>query len=141
MTVATILAETQGFEFVKNIRQLCSYAGYDVVQRESGTSVMGKTKISKKGNGRIRAALHYPALQSSRHSPNMKATYDKINQNKPSKMVGATALQRKILVLIYTLWKKEEVFIENYEKKAGRGLSNLPAQDELPTKSQKFSFV
>ena len=141
MTVATILAETQGFEFVKNIRQLCSYAGYDVVQRESWTSVMGKTKISKKGNGRIRAALHYPALQSSRHSPNMKSTYDKINQNKPSKMVGATALQRKILVLIYTLWKKEEVFVEDYEKKAGRGLSNLPAQDELPTKSQEFSFV
>jgi len=56
-------------------------------------------------------------------------------------MVGATALQRKILVLIYTLWKKEEVFVEDYEKKAGRGLSNLPAQDELPTKSQEFSFV
>jgi transposase len=141
MTIATVLAETQGFEFVKNIRQLCSYAGYDVVQRESGTSVMGKTKISKKGNGRIRAALHFPALQAARHSPTMKSTYDKINQNKPCKMVGATALQRKILVLIYTLWKKEEVFLEDYEKKAGRGLSNLPAQDELPTKSQKFSFV
>ena len=141
MTIATVLAETQGFEFVKNIRQLCSYAGYDVVQRESGTSVMGKTKISKKGNGRIRAALHFPALQAARHSPTMKSTYDKINQNKPCKMVGATALQRKILVLIYTLWKKEKVFLEDYEKKAGRGLSNLPAQDELPTKSQKFSFV
>jgi transposase len=141
MTIASVLAETQGFEFVKNIRQLCSYAGYDVVQRESGTSVMGKTKISKKGNGRIRAALHFPALQAARHSPTMKSTYDKINQNKPCKMVGATALQRKILVLIYTLWKKEEVFLEDFEKKAGRGLSNLPAQDELPTKSQKFSFV
>ena len=28
-----------------------------------------------------------------------------------------------------------------YENKAGRGLSNLPAQDELPTSSQKLSFV
>ena len=141
MTVVTILAETQGFEFVSNIRQLCSYAGYDVVQRESGTSVMGKTRISKKGNGRIRAALHFPALQSARHSPRMKSIYDKINQNKPSKMVGATAIQRKMLVLIYTLWKKDEEYVEDYENKAGRGLSNLPAQDELPTSSQKLSFV
>ena len=46
-TVAIILAETQGFEFVQNIRQLTSYAGLDVVRRESGTSVMGKTRISK----------------------------------------------------------------------------------------------
>jgi transposase len=141
MTVATILAEMQGFEFVSNIRQLCSYAGYDVVQRESGTSVKGKTRISKKGNGRIRAALHFPALQSARHSPRMKSIYDKINQNKPSKMVGATAIQRKMLVLIYTLWKKDEEYVEDYENKAGRGLSNLPAQDELPTSSQKLSFV
>jgi transposase len=103
MTVAVILAETQGFEFVDNIRQLCSYAGYDVVQRESGTSVQGKTRISKKGNSWIRAALHFPALVASRHNENLKNTYLRINEKKPSKMIGATALQRKILVLIYTL--------------------------------------
>ncbi len=56
-------------------------------------------------------------------------------------MVGATAIQRKMLVLIYTLWKKDEEYVEDYENKAGRGLSNLPAQDELPTSSQKLSFV
>ncbi|MCP4309730.1 MAG: hypothetical protein GY790_00575 [Bacteroidetes bacterium] len=47
----------------------------------------------------------------------------------------------KMLVLIYTLWKKDEEYVEDYENKAGRGLSNLPAQDELPTSSQKLSFV
>lgn len=159
-TVATILAETQGFEFVQNIRQLCSYAGYDVVHRESGTSVMGKTKISKKGNGRIRAALHYPALVSSMHNPLLKKTYHRINQNKASKMVGATALQRKILVLIYTLWRKNEAFDYNHrnnpkdksvkpqaviqdkgcEKRTGR-YYNLPAQDELQLNLPKLSLV
>ena len=148
MTVAVILAETQGFEFVKNIRQLCSYAGYDVVQKESGTSVSGKTRISKKGNSWIRGALHFPAIVASNHNPVLKKAYQRINQDKPSKMIGATALQRKILVLIYTLWKNDTVFDADYEnnrqdldkvpecghpqveKKAGRGLSSLPAQDE-----------
>lgn len=56
-------------------------------------------------------------------------------------MVGATAIQRKILVLIYTLWKNDTVFDEEYEikksnqkilqRKAGSGISKLPAQDEL----------
>lgn len=151
MTVAVVLAETQGFEFVQNIRQLCSYAGYDVVQKESGTSVSGKTKISKKGNSWIRAALHFPALVASRHNPTMKKTYLRINNRNTYKMIGATAIQRKLLVLIYTLWKNNEVFDENYEikknrkkemkRKAGSGKSHLPAQDELKSNDLKFSFV
>jgi transposase len=153
MTVATILAETQGFELVQNIRQLCSYAGYDVVQRESGTSVMGKTRISKKGNSWIRGALHFPALVASRHNPVLKKTYLRINKSKASKMVGVTAIQRKILILIYTLWKKDEIFDENYKNqstkmlaenggnKAGRGISSLPAQDELQPDRPKLSLV
>ena len=160
MTVAVILAETQGFEFVDNIRQLCSYAGYDVVQRESGTSVQGKTRISKKGNSWIRAALHFPALVASRHNENLKNTYLRINEKKPSKMIGATALQRKILVLIYTLWKNDTVYDEAFEKKrkadrskvnkktlrqnktkAGRLFIDLPAQDKLKSKDLMFSLV
>ncbi len=151
MTLAVILAETQGFEFVQNIRQLCSYAGYDVVQRESGTSVSGKTRISKKGNSWIRGALHFPALVASRHNSIMKKTYQRINNRNTYKMIGATAIQRKILVLIYTLWKNGSVFDEDYEtkksnqknlhKKAGSGISSLPAQDELKPNDLKFSFV
>jgi len=56
-TVAIVLGETQGFALIKNQRQLTSYCGYDVVQRESGTSIKGKTRISKKGNSQIRAAM------------------------------------------------------------------------------------
>ena len=147
ITVAVILAETQGFEFVNNIRQLCSYAGYDVVQRESGTSVLGKTRISKKGNSWIRGALHFPALVASRHNEILKTSYQRINRKKASKMVGITALQRKLLVLIYILWKNDTVFEDNYEvtkarkKVAGSGISNLPAQDEDRSKNLSFSLV
>ena len=151
MTIAVILAETQGFEFVQNIRQLCSYAGFDVVQRESGTSVKGKTRISKKGNSWIRGALYFPAIVASQHNPVLKTAYRRIIKDKPAKMIGITALQRKILVLIYTLWKNDTIFNEYHnqvqnaqesvDKKAGRGISSLPAQDELLTKSQKSSFV
>lgn len=126
ITVAIILAETQGFELMANARQLASYAGYDVVQRESGSSIRGKTRISKKGNGRIRAALHFPALVAARHNPDLSAVYQRINQrHKTSKMIGATALQRKILLLIYAMWKNGTRY---KEKQAD--LNSLPAQDE-----------
>lgn len=126
ITIAIILAETQGFEYIVNARQLASYAGYDIVRRESGTSIKGKTRISKKGNGRIRAALHFPALVAARYNASLAAVYNRINERRnTSKMVGATALQRKILLLVYALWKNGLTYLE---KQAD--FISLPAQDE-----------
>ena len=116
ITVATILAETFGFQHFKSIKQVVSYAGYDVVERQSGSSVKGKTRISKKGNRYIRNALYFPAMVSCRFNPDLKATYLRIIQNKPSKMVGQVAIQRKLLALIYTLWKNDSEYVEGYKK-------------------------
>ena len=63
ITIATVIAETNGFEGFSSAKQLASFAGYDVVQRESGTSIKGKTRISKKGNRYIRNALYFPAME------------------------------------------------------------------------------
>lgn len=117
LTVATIISETFGFQFVKNIKQLASYAGYDVVQRESGTSIKGKTRISKKGNRYIRRALYFPSMSACRYNDNMKGNYLRIIQKKPSKMVGQVAIQRKLLILMYTLWKNDTVYDSEYAKK------------------------
>jgi transposase len=116
ITIATILAETMGFEQFNSAKQLVSYAGYDVVQRESGTSIKGKTRISKKGNRYLRNALYFPAMVACRFNPTLKEIYTRINQNKPSKMIGQVAIQRKLLILIYTLWKNDVEFIEGYKK-------------------------
>ena len=47
LTAATILGETNGFDLIRNKRQLASYAGLDVKEKQSGTSVRGKPRISK----------------------------------------------------------------------------------------------
>ena len=117
LTIATIIAETLGFQYVKNVKQLASYAGYDVVQRESGTSVKGKTRISKKGNRYIRNALYFPAMVACRYNENLKQNYLRIVKTKPSKMIGQVAIQRKLLLLIYTLWKKNEIYDAEYNNK------------------------
>lgn len=110
MTVATILAETNGFVLFKSNSQLVSYAGYDIVENQSG-SHSGKTKISKKGNSRIRRALHMPAFNMIRYEVgNFKPFFDRVLQRHHQKMKAYVAVQKKLLVLIYTLWKKNEAF-------------------------------
>ena len=109
LTIIKILAETNGFLLFNNIRQLVSYAGLDVVEKESG-KYRGKTKISKKGNARIRSALYMPAMNASNHNVNLKEFYDRINEGRTIKRQGLIAVMRKMLILVYTLWKKEEEY-------------------------------
>lgn len=116
LTALTIIAEADGFELISNKNQLVSYAGYDVVQNESGTSLKGKTRISKKGNSHIRRALFFPALAAARFEPSLQALYHRIHERNPKiKMIGLVAVQRKLLVLIYTLYKKNEPYNPNFE--------------------------
>lgn len=53
LTAAIVLGETNGFELIRNKRQLTSYAGLDVKEKLSGTSVKGKPRISKKETGTL----------------------------------------------------------------------------------------
>ena len=117
ITAASVIAETNGFALFKNKAQLVSYAGYDVVENQSGSSLNGKTRISKKGNSHIRRCLHFPALVAIKHNIRFKNLYDRVFENTKIKMKGAVAVQRKLLVLIYTLYRKNQPFDPEYNPK------------------------
>jgi transposase len=114
ISVLSIIAETNGFQLVTHKSQLVSYAGYDVVERQSGSSVKGKTRISKKGNRHIRRILHFPALGVVKYQDEFKKLYQRVYDRTKVKMKGYVAVQRKLLVLIYTLYKKNEAYDPNY---------------------------
>ena len=121
LTVATVIAETNGFELFKNHRQLVSYAGYDVIENESGKHV-GKTRISKKGNSRLRRILHMPALNMIRFKQTPFVNlYERIYGRTKIKMKGYVAVQKKILVVTYALWKNDQPYQNDYEQKITSG--------------------
>ena len=114
ITILTVLAETRCFELVTNQKQLTSYAGFDIVFNDSGLK-KGKTSISKKGNSFIRKALFMPALSACRANPQMKKLYQRLVAKGKNKKLAIIAVARKLLLLIYTLWKSNSVFIPNYK--------------------------
>ena len=115
ITAATVVAEANGFALFKNKAQLVSFSGYDVVENQSGTSLCSPTKISKRGNYRIRKALYFSALVAVKHIPQMKDLYDRVFDSTKIKMKAYVAVQRKLLVLIYTLYKNNQTFDEKFE--------------------------
>ncbi|MFN5415688.1 MAG: IS110 family transposase [Flavobacteriia bacterium] len=117
LTATIILAETNGFELIKNKKQLTSYAGLDIKEKQSGTSIKGKPRISKKGNRSIRKAMHLPALAAIKHDENYKAIYNRLVSKNGVKMKGVVAVQRKLLELIYVIYRNDTTYEKDYEKK------------------------
>ncbi len=110
LTAAIVLAETNGFELIRNKRQLTSYAGLDVREKQSGTSVRGKSSISKKGNRNLRKAMYLPGLTATRHIDAYSDTYARIVSRHGIKRKAGVAIQRKLLELIYTIFKNKTVY-------------------------------
>lgn len=121
ISIATIIAETDGFQLFKSISQLVSYSGYDVIENQSGAR-LGKTRISKRGNHHIRRILFMPAFSVVKYElyP-FRQLYERVYERTRVKMKGYTAVQRKLLILIYTLWKKNEPLSYSHSIVSGEG--------------------
>lgn len=114
MTAVRVVAETNGFALITNAKQLTSYAGLDIRIKQSGLR-SGKPSISHKGNSNLRRALFMPALAAVRHNPTLRRFYLRLVRTKANKMVALIAVARKLLCLIYALWRDNVPYEENYK--------------------------
>lgn len=128
-TAITVLAETNGFELIRNKKQLVSYAGLDIREKQSGTSIKGKPRISKKGNKNIRKALHFPAMTAVKMNKNHQDLFQRITEKTGIKMKGLVAVQRKLLELMYILFKNKTFYQTNFEE------SRVKIKDLYPTQA------
>lgn len=122
----TVVTETNGFSQITNAKQLASYAGYDIIDNQSGNN-RGKTKISKRGNARIRAELYMCVLTMTRYKDApFAAFFARIRSRNPKcYKIANVAVQRKLLLLIYTLFKNKTTYDPNYGKQQKSGSSEL----------------
>lgn len=133
LTATIVLAETNGFELIRNKKQLTSYAGLDVKEKQSGTSIKGKPRISKKGNRHLRKAMHLPSLSAVKYDENFRNVYVRIFSRQGIKMKGLVAVQRKLLEMIYVIYKSKNEYQKNYADL--KGSSALSQKDQYATQT------
>lgn len=90
-------------------KQLVAYLGLDPKEHQSGTSVRGRTRISKIGKSDIRAALYMPALVAYRMGAFPDFTVRLEAKGKPPKVI-IVAIMRKLAVIAFNLLKNGEEF-------------------------------
>lgn len=114
LTAVTILAETNGFELIRSKRQLASYAGLDVREKQSGTSIKGKPRISKKGNRFLRKAMHQPALSAIKCDDRFKSIFARMVAKHGVKMKAVVPIQRKLLEMAFILFKNNTTYDKDF---------------------------
>jgi transposase len=109
-TAATILAEITDFTHYSSARQVAAYAGLVPRERTSGSSVRGRTRLSKIGNARLRKALYFPAITALRCSEFFQAWAKGLQERGKCKMSVIGAAMRKLIHLAYGVLKTGKPF-------------------------------
>jgi len=117
-TAALLLSEITDIKQYRSARQVAAYAGLVPRERQSGSSVRGRTRLSKIGNARLRRALYWPAITALRCSPFFQAWAQGLRERGKCKMSVICAVMRKLVHLAYGVLKSEKPFDPQWMKTA-----------------------
>jgi transposase len=115
-TAATLLGEVPEIKEYRSARQVAAFAGLVPRERQSGSSVRGRVRLSKIGNARLRKALYFPAITALRCSPFFQRWAEGLRARGKSKMAVIGAAMRKLLHLAYGVLKTDKPFDPEWAK-------------------------
>lgn len=98
----------------QSAEQLAAYLGLVPVERQSGTSVRGRPRLSKAGPARIRAVLYMAAIVGTQYNPHIKAMYQRLQERGKTKMSALGAAMRKLVHLCFGVLKTRQPYQPNY---------------------------
>ena len=89
---------------------VAAYLGLIPVQHRSGTSVYKPPRLSKAGDGAMRAALYMPAVVASRVNPDIRAHYKRLLAQGKCKMSALGAAMRKLVHICFGVLKNQQPY-------------------------------
>ena len=113
-TALFLVVITDGFSKFEKASQLCSYVGITPTIRESGSSVRGRSRISKVGNKKLRNLLFLCAFSACKHNKACKAIYERIVAKGKSKKLALIAVANKLLKQAFAIAKSGLPYDENH---------------------------
>jgi len=87
--------------------QCAAFLGLIPLQRESGTSVHSRPRLSKTGDSTVRAKLYMAAVVAIKHNPDIKQQYERLLKNGKSKMSALCAAMRKLVQICFGVLKHQ----------------------------------
>jgi transposase len=119
-TVAVMLSHVGDMQRFSSAKALAAHLGVSPRQRVSGTSVRGRTTMSRTGNRATRSALYMPAVVASHHNPVLRAFAERLHANGLAKKAVIGAVMRKLVHLMYAIVRSGIAFSPNYREQTSK---------------------
>jgi transposase len=113
-TVARVLGHIGDIRRFENAKAFAAFLGVTPRQRSSGTSVKGRTMMSKTGNTALRAALFMPSMSARKHNPILRQFADRLLATGMAKKAVIGAVTHKLTHLIYGVIRTGKPFDANF---------------------------
>jgi transposase len=124
-TAARILGQIGDVRRFESAKAFAAFLGVTPKQRSSGSSVRGRTMISRAGNARLRTALYMPSLVAIKHNDTIRQFAARLSERGMAKKAVIGAVMHKLALMIFGIIKNKTPF------DAGFGSKGLAIQDGI----------
>jgi transposase len=138
IVACVVRAELGDLNRFERARQLTAHCGLNPSVRQSGTSVRGKTHMSKQGNEHARHMLYMAATAAIQCKNDFALEYKAHVENGMPKMAAIGIIMRKMLVVMRRLIVHRETY-NPYHKNGGKLVSNQSVEDIIRQTAQAMS--
>ena len=83
-----------------------AFIGLDPRVHQSGTSILGKGYMTKRGNTYLRWILFNAAFIARQKNPDLKTYFEKKIKEGKHYFIASCAVERKLVHLIYAVWTR-----------------------------------
>jgi transposase len=114
-TYIMLVVLTSGFDRFTSAAELCSYAGLTPVNRQSGSSVKGRPRISKIRNQKLRNLLFMCRFNACKYNKACRDLYERIVAKGKRKKLALIAVCHKLFKQAFAMAKSGLLYDKEYK--------------------------
>ena len=115
ITALNMIISTAEFTRIREAKKFACYAGVAPFEHSSGSSVRGKTRVSKMANMTLKRLLHLAAMSAIQCCHELKAFYQRKVAVGKNKMSVINAVRNKLISRIFSCIKNNRTYQKIYK--------------------------
>lgn len=115
ITALNIIISTGEFSRITEAKKFACYAGVAPFEHRSGTSIRGKTRVSRMANMTLKRLLHLAAMSAITCSDELKLFYKRKVEAGKNKMSVINAVRNKLITRIFSCINNNRMYQKNYK--------------------------
>lgn len=115
VTALHMIIETGEFEQITEAKKFACYAGVAPFEHSSGSSIRGKTRVSKMANMTMKKLLHLAAMSSIQCCDEIKTYYRRKVETGKNKMSVINAVRNKLISRVFACVLQQRMYEKIYQ--------------------------